>query len=75
MKIKVKIQRHLAVGHLADDSGDWVFTVCRRGLSDMVGEKLETGVEYTLELQGEVVANEDDEKWLKTWLREEPETD
>ena len=75
MRIRVRIQRHLAVGHLADDSGDWVFTLCRSGLQQLVGEKLQTGSEYLVELSGEVIADDKDEAWLKTWLREEPQTD
>ena len=75
MLIRVKIQRHLAVGHLAEDNGDWVFTLCRRGFQDMVGEKLATGAEYLVEINGDVVADEGDEVWLRTWLREEPQTD
>jgi hypothetical protein len=75
MLIRVKIQRHLAVGHLAEDNGDWVFTLCRRGLQDMVGERLHTGSEYLVDITGDVMADDSDEQWLKTWLREEPQTD
>jgi hypothetical protein len=75
MRIKVRVQRHLAVGHIDGDDGEWIFTVCRSGLQELVGHRLETGKRYTIDLSGEVITDENDEAWLKTWLRDEPETD
>ena len=69
MRINVKVQRHLVVGHLADDDGDWIFTVCRSGFQELLGRKLKTGEEAEVEL----TANEwitEDEAWVNHWLRE-----
>lgn len=50
MKIKIRIQRHLAIGHLAEDSGDWVFTCCRRGIEELLGRRAKPGEEVTVEI-------------------------
>jgi len=52
MKIKVKIQRYLAVAHLSEDSGDWVFTICRRGLEKLVNKRLKVGESYIIDIVG-----------------------
>ena len=76
MEIRVKVQRHLAVGHIADDSGDWVFTVCRSGLSDLVGRRLIPGEEVVLDMEAEELLNDDDERYIHGWLNDSiPETD
>jgi hypothetical protein len=46
--VKVKIQRSLAIGHLADDDGDWVFALCKRGVQGLVGRRLMAGEEITV---------------------------
>jgi hypothetical protein len=70
VKIRLKVQRHLAVGHIDGDSGDWVFTVCRSGMSKLLGQKLKPNQELLVELDGEIIATKEDEEYLKNWLGE-----
>jgi hypothetical protein len=72
VKVRLKVQRHLVVGYLDGDPGDWVFTVCRSGMSKLLNEKLKPNDELLIELEGEVIASKDDEDRLRLWLRETP---
>ena len=58
MKLKLRVQRHLVVAWREDDSGEWFFTLCRTGLSEMLGERLKPGEEYTIEVSGKVLKKE-----------------
>ena len=70
-RIKLKVQRHLCVGHLAEDNGDWVFTVCRSGFQKLLGRKLRPGEETEIELTATEKIADDDQAWLNRWLRED----
>lgn len=50
MKIRFRVQRHIALFFRADDSGEWVATCCRRGLEQLLGRRLKTGEEFVEEL-------------------------
>jgi len=58
MKIKVRIQQHLAVAWKAEDPGDWIFTLCRAGVEEILGQKLKTGDEVLLELDATLLEKE-----------------
>ena len=58
MKIRIKIQRHLAVGHLAEDDGTFVFVICRRGLEWLLDERLKSGEDYLVEITGKKLTEE-----------------
>lgn len=55
MKLKVKIQRHLALAHLAEDDGEFAFVLCRRGLEKLVGRRLNAGETVVVEVTGELI--------------------
>ena len=55
LRIKVRVQRHLAAGSLAEDSGDFVFFLCRAGLQRMLGERLSKGEDVEIVVRGERV--------------------
>ena len=59
MKIRVRCQRHLVIAHKADDDGQWVFSLCRRGFEEMIGQKLKTGEVTLVEIVGHVVEEKD----------------
>ena len=52
MKLKLKVQRHLVVAHDAEDTGEWVFTLCRIGFSKLIGQTLRPGEEWLVEVTG-----------------------
>lgn len=52
MKLKLKVQRDLVIAWKAEDSGDWVFSLCRRGFSELVGQPLHPGEEWLVEVDG-----------------------
>jgi hypothetical protein len=58
LEIKVRIQRHLAIGYLAEDSGDFVFTICRRGFERLVGKRLKSGEDYIVHIDGRLIEDE-----------------
>ena len=55
MKLKVRIQRHLALAYLAEDSGDWSFVLCKEGLEKLLGRRLKAGEQLTMEVEGKEV--------------------
>ena len=55
MKLKLKVQRHLVVAHREEDPGDWVFTLCRTGFGDLIGQKLLPGEEWLVEVTGQPI--------------------
>ena len=55
MKLKCRVQAHLVVAWKAEDSGDWVFTLCRRGLQEVLGVPLRPGDEVTFDLSGKLI--------------------
>ena len=52
LRVKLKIQHDLAVGHRSYDSGDFVFPLSRRCVATLVGEPLATGNWYEVEFCG-----------------------
>lgn len=52
MKLRLRVQRDLVVAWKAEDSGEWVFTLCRRGFSELIGQKLRPGEEWLVEVNG-----------------------
>lgn len=57
MRLRIKIQRHLVVAYRAEDSGEWLFTLCRRGMEELVGQRLKPGTELTVEVSGKIVSD------------------
>lgn len=55
MKLRVKVQRHLALAHIDGDGGEFAFVLCRRGLEKLLGQKLRTGEEWLIEVSGETI--------------------
>ena len=55
MVIRVRIQHQLAVGNIASDDGKFIFVICRRGLEQLLGERLKTGGEYLVKFHGETL--------------------
>lgn len=43
MKIKCKIQHSLVVSHMAEDDGNFVFVICRRGFEKTLGRRCKVG--------------------------------
>lgn len=55
MKIRIKTQRHLCVAHVAEDNGDWVFTICRRGCEEWIGRRLKVGEVAVIDVHADIV--------------------
>jgi len=55
MRLRLRVQRHLCVAWLEEDNGDWAFTMCRSGLSKLLGERLVPGEELIVEVSGKVI--------------------
>lgn len=68
MRLKLRVQRHLVVAHMADDPGDWVFTLCRSGMSQAIGRRLVPGEEIEIEIEASEVESDEDRYWLHHWL-------
>ena len=49
MKVRVRRQTDTVVGWLAEDSGEFVFFLCRRGFEQMLGRRMKIGEEVTVE--------------------------
>ena len=43
MKIICKIQRRMVMGYLANDTGDFLFAICKEGFEELMDEKFKTG--------------------------------
>ena len=55
LRIKLRIQPTLVTGHLAEDNGNFVFVLCRRGVQQMLGQKLKVGSQYVVEIKGRIL--------------------
>ena len=55
MKLKLRVQRHLVVAWKAEDDGEWIFTLCRHGFGELIGQRLRPGEEWLVEVTGEPV--------------------
>ena len=54
-RVNLRVQPGLVVGWLADDPGDWVFTLCRRGMEELLDRKLRINEELQVIFSAEVV--------------------
>ena len=68
MKLRIKVQRHIVIAYRADDSGEWVVTVCRAGMGDLLGRHLVTGEELIVEMDAKESETPEDLAWLHKWL-------
>ncbi len=50
MRIKIEPQGDLAKVWFDEDNGDWIITGCRRGLSKILGMRIEKNKIYTTDL-------------------------
>ncbi len=50
MKLKCRIQRTLITAHLAEDNGDFVFVLCRRGIEKELGRRFSVGEDVVLDV-------------------------
>ena len=48
--VKCRVQRSLVVAHVAEDDGDMVFVICRRGLEKVLNKRLAVGQKLTLKI-------------------------
>lgn len=55
MRLRLKVQRHLVVAWKEEDNGEWVFTLCRKGFSEMIGHPLRPGEEWVVSVSGFVI--------------------
>lgn len=55
MRLRLKVQRHLVVAWKDDDSGDWIFTLCRKGFGELIGQDLRPGEEWLVEVNGKAL--------------------
>lgn len=55
MKLRLKVQKHLVTAYVDGDNGEWIFTLCRSGLSQMLGQRLLPGDEWLVEFQGQIL--------------------
>ena len=55
VRIKVKAQRELVTAWIAEDDGEWVFSVCKSGFEEIIGQKLKVGTVTLVELTGAVI--------------------
>jgi len=49
-KLKINVQATLCTAHEAKDSGDFVFVICRRGLSRALGRRLQAGEKFIVDI-------------------------
>ena len=59
MRLKLRVQKYLVVARKVEDSSDWAFTICRRGMEELLGERLPRGEEVTVEVIGTLLGEED----------------
>ena len=50
MLLRCLCQEDLVVGHRYEDSGRFVFVVCRKGFEDVLGQNLDTGEEVVVDV-------------------------
>lgn len=56
MRLKVRVQRHLVAACKVEDAdGDWMFTLCRRGLEEALGQRLRTGEVIEIDLTAKLI--------------------
>ena len=68
MRLRLRVQRDLVIAWKAEDSGDWVFSLCRRGFSELIGQPLRPGEEWLVEVTGhpiDLLRDRDDRKDAK----------
>lgn len=55
MRLRLKVQKHLVVAWKDDDNGEWIFTLCRQGFGELIGQKLRPGEEWLVEVNGKAL--------------------
>ncbi len=50
IKLKIKVQATLCTAYDVKDNGDFVFVVCRRGLSQLLGRRLKSEEEFVVDI-------------------------
>jgi hypothetical protein len=53
LHLVVRVQRGLVAAHMAGDSGEWVFTLCKAGMERLLGRRLRVGEELEVLVRGE----------------------
>lgn len=56
MKIICTTQYALITAHRAEDSGEFVFVMCRRGIEEAMGMKFPIGSQFLIELTGDFIS-------------------
>ena len=59
LTIRCRVQHALVTGQRAEDEGEFVFVMCRRGLSEAMGRLLRPGEQMTIRVTIDEVGNDE----------------